>query len=183
MFSCVRDASAQDVGDFEFAGDSVLRSTAGIFTMCFCRPGRCDRSLDFRASLGFFTASGPFQLKTVCRQGQECTWQLLGIGLNDGDRLVFRNHDCQALSNETTHFQIFMNLQEPVTVEDGKDGNGLIVNLGVIPFGAKPGPGTYQICWCPANLPCESAAGFRASAGDLHIDCPPGHDIVFCGGS
>ena len=162
----------QDDGDFEFAGDPTLRSTAGIFTMCFCRPGRCSASSDFRASLGFFTARGPFQPTTACQQGQICTWQLLGIGLHVGDRLVFRDHSCQAWTNGTQPFEIFMGLQEPVIVKD--EGNGLEVDLGGLPFGARPGPGTYQICWCPWELPCTSAADFRASAGHLQIECPPG---------
>ena len=168
--------SNQEAGDFEFGGH-ILTSTAGIFSMCFCRPGRCDNYLDFRASLGFFTARRPFQVKTVCHQGQPCDWELLGIGLTVGDRLVFRDHSCSSWSNEAEPFQVFMELEEPVKVRG--DGNGLQVDLGVLPFTAKPGPGAYQICWCPSDLPCTSAAEFRASAGDLHIGCQPGLDL-FC---
>eukprot|EP00438_Fugacium_kawagutii_P028600 Skav226692 [mRNA] locus=scaffold3971:163350:175064:- [translate_table: standard] len=164
------------------AGDQIMLRTD-------CETGTCTSPLDFKASLGFFTAHGPFQVKTVCLQGHLCTWQLLGIGLTAGDRLVFRDHGCQAwsLSNTSTtpstpstasnalstlNFQMFMESPEPVATKL-KDG-ALQVDLGILPFGAKPGPGTYQICWCPSHLPCTSPQDYRSSAGDLQIDCPPG---------
>eukprot|EP00438_Fugacium_kawagutii_P003116 Skav207543 [mRNA] locus=scaffold2063:30905:33294:+ [translate_table: standard] len=162
----------QDDGDFVFAGDPTLKSTAGIFTMCFCRPGICAISSDFKASIGFFTARGPFPVKTACLHGQECRWPLLGIGLNVGDRLVFRKHGCQDWNDEklavSTEFQLFMQIPEPLEAKDV--GNGLEVDLGTLPFEGQPGPGVYQICWCPSELDCASADEFRASAGDLQIE-------------
>lgn len=177
------DDTPEEDGDFEFRGNPILQSTAGIFTMCFCR-GNCSSSLDFKASVGFFTARGPFPTKTVCLQGQTCSWQLLGIGLSVGDRLVFRGHSCQAWNDEelgvSNVFQTFMNISEPVEVQE--DGNGLEVDLGTLAFGANPGPGAYQVCWCPAGMDCTSPWEFRASAGELQVDCPPGTmNCLYCG--
>eukprot|EP00438_Fugacium_kawagutii_P036176 Skav232963 [mRNA] locus=scaffold1735:114132:114884:- [translate_table: standard] len=171
----------QEDGDFEFAGDPILKSTAGIFTMCFCRPGTCAISFDFKAALGFFTARGPFPVKTVCLEGHECSWPLLGIGLNVGDRLVFRKHGCQDWNDEeqtvSKEFQLFMQIPEPFEAKDR--GNGLEVDLGTLPYEGQPGPGVYQICWCPSESDCALADKFRASAGDLQIECAPGLDGGF----
>ena len=175
FLSCHPKLLCQENGDFDFVGESsLLWSAVGIFTMCFCRPSleNCTHALDFRASLGLFTTKGPFYVTRVCEQGRPCAVQLVGIGLNVGDRLVFRNHSCQSWSYQGVAFQVFMELPEPLRVKD--DGNGLEVDLGTLPFGSKPGPGIYRICWCPADLLCTSASDFRGAAGELQIHCPPG---------
>ena len=118
------------------------------------------------------TASGPFVRSTICDLGSACVVSLSGVGLTAGDLLWVADGTCgTAVGVEQKGFP---DLQNPIVVEEGADG--LTVNLGTLPFGALPG--TYQLCWCPQSANCSSTALFRAPAGMLQTNCPPGSFAV-----
>ena len=169
---------SSDGTNFAFAGDGekILLSVPGIFRICFCRPftgiEACDSSTGFTARVGLMTASGPFARSTICDLGSACAVSLSGVGLTAGDLLWVADGTCgTAVGVEQKGFP---DLQNPIVVEEGADG--LTVNLGTLPFGALPG--TYQLCWCPQSADCSSTALFRAPAGTLQTNCPPGSFAV-----
>ena len=165
---------SSDGTNFAFAGDGakILLSVPGIFRICFCRPitgvDACDSSIGFTARVGLMTASGPFARTTICYVGSKCTVSLSGVGLTGGDLLWIADEECG--SAEGIEKKGFVDLHNPIAVQEGADG--FTVNLGTLPFKALPG--LYQMCWCPQDAICSSTALFRAPAGSLQADCPPG---------
>lgn len=165
---------SSDGTNFAFAGNGakILLSVPGIFRICFCRPitgvDACDSSIGFTARVGLMTASGPFAQTTICYVGGKCTVSLSGVGLTAGDLLWIADGECG--SAEGIEKKGFVDLQNPIAVQEG--AGGFTVNLGTLPFKALPG--LYRMCWCPQNAICSSTALFRAPAGSLQADCPPG---------
>ncbi|CAK9031780.1 unnamed protein product [Durusdinium trenchii] len=164
---------SSDGSDFTFldGGDQILLSVPGIFRICFCRPGLgevCDSSSGFKARVGLMTASGPFVRSTTCELGSSCTISLTGIGLSIGDQLWLAQGACG--SSEGLGPKGFEALTVPIPVVEGSVG--FEVNLGTLPFSALPG--VYQLCWCPVSADCSRVELFRAPAGSLQADCPPG---------
>ncbi|CAL1160422.1 unnamed protein product [Cladocopium goreaui] len=161
-----------DGNNFAFVGNvsSVILSVAGIFRICFCRPAgdTCGTAVGFQARVGLMTASGPFDSTTECQLGSNCTVDMSGIGLDVGDQLFFTSGTCGS-SNALSELG-FTQLQDPVPLE--QSASGLQVLLGELPISANPG--LYSICWCPKSAACTSPALFRAPAGLLQVDCPPG---------
>lgn len=165
--------NTSDGANFIFinAADYILLSVPGIFRLCFCRPSStesCGSSAGFIARVGLMTASGPFVRASVCILSSNCTIELSGVGLLAGDQLWVAQGQCGAAQEIVS--KGFTNLAAPLPVEDG--ANGLVVNLGVLPFEALPD--VYQLCWCPSSADCTSNSSFRAPAGSLQTDCPPG---------
>ena len=84
----------KDKGTFQFKEDGtslILNSIPGVFRLCFCRPAddlACNVSSDFKASVGLFTARGPFDPLRRCVIGQACEYQLSGVGLDQSDSLI-----------------------------------------------------------------------------------------------
>ena len=162
-----------DGSNFAFVGDvsSVVLSVPGIFRICFCRPAAgnsCDTVGGFQARVGLMTASGPFEQTTQCELGSNCTVDVSGIGLDVGDQLFFTSTTCG--SSDALSQLGYTKLQDPLLVEAGT--SSLQVVLGELPLSAIPG--LYSICWCPKSASCENPVLFRAPAGHLQTDCPPG---------
>ena len=167
-----------DGTDFAFAGDGakILLSVPGIFRICFCRPitgiEACDSSSGFKARVGLMTASGPFVQSRICDLGSGCVVTLSGVGLAAGDQLWVADGECGQAASVAQ--KGFVDLENPMVVQEST--SGLTVDLGTLPFGALPG--TYQLCWCPQTADCSSTALFRAPAGSLQTNCPPGSFAV-----
>eukprot|EP00438_Fugacium_kawagutii_P024218 Skav223079 [mRNA] locus=scaffold419:229465:230766:+ [translate_table: standard] len=163
-----------DASNFAFAGagDNILLSVPGIFRICFCRPiidaEACDSSSGFRARVGLMTARGPFAQTTICDLGDACVVSLFGIGLTPADHLWVADGVCGSASGVAQ--KGFADLENPIMLEE--DVDGFTVTLGTLPFEAFPG--SYQLCWCPGSVDCSSTSLFRAPAGTLQADCPPG---------
>ena len=162
-----------DGSNFAFVGDvsSVVLSVPGIFRICFCRPANgntCGSPEGFQARVGLMTASGPFEQTTVCQLGSNCTVEVSGIGLEVGDQLFFTHSACG--SSESLSQRGFTSLKDPLQLEDS--GSSLQVSLGELPLSANPGD--YYVCWCPKSAACTTPSLFRAPAGQLEANCPPG---------
>ena len=162
----------QDRTAFEFLGPSKpLLSPAGIFRLCFCRANAhaCDGPGAFRAPLGLMTAAGPFQQTTTCRVREVCTLEISGIDLHPMDALIVTQAGCNNVS--TAGIPGFPFLQQPLRLE--AEGSTVLAVMGDLPKTTTPG--TYDLCWCPRASFCTSAASFRATSGQLRIECPPGY--------
>ena len=156
---------------FNFIESSLLLSPPGIFRLCFCRQSGevvCETPQAFRAPLGLMTAAGPFQQTTTCIVGGSCTVQLSGIDLHPEDVLLVSETLCEAVASFTSKG---LRLKQPLSLQ--AEGAALQALLGSLPPDTTPG--TYQLCWCPANHACTSPASFRAAAGQLQLNCPEGH--------
>ena len=166
------DFLTQDADGFRFLGSSseVLQSSAGIFRLCFCRPlhTSCDQPADFKASIGFITARGPFEQTAPCTVGSSCIIELSGMGLAENDSLVVTSSKCSE-SIQLADLRNLTLLQQPMRIY--LENAALRSTLGEIPWEALPG--VYQLCWCPQHLGC-SLSSFRAAAGHLQVTCPQG---------
>ena len=166
----------EDGAAFQFQGASnLLRSPAGIFRLCFCRPtadAACDGAAAFRAPFGLMTAAGPFQQTTTCTVGSTCTLDLYGIGLHAGDALIVIEGSCGATAGAAN----LANFMPDQALRLQEEGQALQASFGSIP--RETTPGTYGLCWCPGALDCTSALSFRAAAGQVQIDCPEGHFLA-----
>ena len=160
-----------DGSNFAFEGvSSVVLSVPGIFRICFCRPANgntCGAPEGFQARVGLMTASGPFEQTTVCQLGSNCTVEVSGIGLEVGDQLFFTHSACG--SSDSLSQKGFTSLKDPLQLEFS---GSLQVSLGELPLSANPG--LYYVCWCPKSAACTTPSLFRAPAGQLEANCPPG---------
>eukprot|EP00435_Cladocopium_sp_Y103_P034368 s881_g8.t2 len=174
------------------------------YLLCWCgsrgSSTACADPMDYVVYAGRLSILGPStNQEKGCAVGQQCEITgVLGASVVPGDKLMILS-DCgrgnailgfpaQGIldSSDGTNFAFadgekillsvpgFPDLQNPIVVEEGADG--LTVNLGTLPFGALPG--TYQLCWCPQSADCSSTALFRAPAGSLQTNCPPGSFAV-----
>lgn len=160
-----------DGRDFYFQGtDHVLLSVPGIYRLCFCRPGvtSCLTPADFTARVGFTTVSGPFEQTTVCDLGGNCTIPFFGVGLQEGDRLALTRGACG--TGIGLGERGYPELQEPLTLMNGVSGPQ--VELGELPAAAHPG--LFSICWSTKDANGTQPGDFKANAGQLQVDCPPG---------
>ncbi|CAE7627267.1 ANKRD50, partial [Symbiodinium sp. CCMP2456] len=167
--------------DFHFLGEArFLTSLPGIYRICYCRPqaddptkeaDSCKGPSSYKAAVGLMTVNGPLQTTTTCALGSACEVTIQGIDLAAGDAIMIVDGPCgeggglEALG--------FPDLETSVTLQSGD--SGYLANLGNIPTAASPG--VYTICWCPvANASdCRARRQFRATAGELHVTCPPGY--------
>lgn len=165
--------------DFDFLGEARwLTSLPGIYRICYCRPRAddptkevdpCKVPTSFKAAVGLMTVNGPLQTTTTCALGSSCEVTIQGIDLAAGDAIMIVDGPCgeggglEALG--------FPDLETSVTLQSGD--SGYLANLGNIPTAASPG--VYTICWCPLASSCRARSAFRATAGELHVTCPPGY--------
>ncbi|CAE7779820.1 gefF [Symbiodinium sp. CCMP2592] len=163
---------AEDRAMFQFQGESnLLLSPAGIYRLCFCRPTaeeECETATAFRAPVGLMTASGPFRQTSTCSVGSNCTLELSGIYLQEGDAMIVTEGTCD---NSAGNIRDFMSLKQPFYFQ--RNGKALQVSMGKLPKSTVAG--NYMLCWCPRLHACTSTSSFRAAAGQLQIDCPQGH--------
>ena len=161
----------QDRATFQFQGESnLLLSPAGIYRLCFCRPTadeECETATAFRAPVGYMTASGPFRQTSTCSVGSNCTLELSGIYLQEGDAMIVIEGACE---NSAGNISDFMSLKQPFYFQ--RSGKALQVSVGKLPESTIVA--TYRLCWCARLHGCTSASSFRAASGHLQIDCPKG---------
>ncbi|CAE7548498.1 SVEP1 [Symbiodinium necroappetens] len=170
----------RDNGGFELLGDGeVLQPRVGIYRLCFCREsseiGACSEASAFAAPVGLLTVTGPFSQMNTCVLGSTCILQLLGTGLAVNDKLALtRQSGCDALMGDFVSLQGYSTPKEPILLR--REGDLWHADVGQIPSNAVPG--TYKICWCPAEASCEALISFRAEAGHLQLECPRGFFLM-----
>ncbi|CAE7705350.1 SCUBE1, partial [Symbiodinium necroappetens] len=127
----------------------------------------CETATAFRAPVGLMTASGPFRQTSTCSVGSNCTLELSGIYLQEGDAMIVIEGACE---NSAGNINDFMSLKQPFYFQ--RSGEALQVSMGKLPKSTIAA--TYRLCWCPRLHGCTSASSFRAASGQLQIDCPKG---------
>ncbi|CAE7458020.1 dbo [Symbiodinium sp. CCMP2592] len=174
-------AKAVDDGGFELLGTDgeVLQPRVGIYRLCFCREGSeigaCSEPAAFAAPVGLLTVNGPFSQMNTCVLGSTCTLQLSGTGLAVNDKLALtKQSGCDALVGDFVSLQGYSTPKEPIRLR--REGDVWHADVGKIPSRAVPG--TYKICWCPAEASCEALTSFRAEAGTLQLECPRGFFLM-----
>ncbi|CAE7249789.1 Svep1, partial [Symbiodinium natans] len=170
-------AETNDGLNFHFGDNSttnsteILLSVPGIFRMCYCRTSAedfCRDPVDFQARLGLLTVKGPFVQSTTCQLDNDCIIEVRGVEVAVEDQMLVTADSCgQPLAMDEWGFA---GLQRLLPLRSGPDG--LQLQLGRLPASATPG--TYRLCWCPGDAFCTVPEDFKASGGEIHMDCPSG---------
>jgi len=170
--------------DFVFEPDdgrSYVDAAAGVYKLCFCRPGGAyscsgdngNELSGFYGSAGFLTIKGPHRSNVVeCQLNATCTIHLDGVGLSDGDQLLSLL-DCG-------HGPELESRGLPTTpVNASRLGNSYTLGFLAVDRVQIDIKGT-RLCWCPhgSDVNCTQPDHFRAFAGLLKLGCPVGYYLV-----
>ncbi|CAK9109826.1 Alpha-agarase [Durusdinium trenchii] len=146
-------------GKIAMWGREAMTSAGGQYRMCWCsRLSRCSESTDFVTDMGSLVIVGPtpLHLERTCLAGFDCTIDLAGKYLSNGDQMLL-SETCGVASSPVPAFQAVH----------------LTVTLG---FGALVSwdndlemPGSYRLCWCSTESPCLVAEDFKTDVGMLTV--------------
>eukprot|EP00929_Paragymnodinium_shiwhaense_P056779 TRINITY_DN2842_c0_g1_i1.p1 TRINITY_DN2842_c0_g1~~TRINITY_DN2842_c0_g1_i1.p1 ORF type:complete len:3578 (-),score=754.01 TRINITY_DN2842_c0_g1_i1:180-9467(-) len=187
----------QDVatGQFVFEGeaDGILLAAAGDYRLCFCRgappftgemqDARSDVSL---AGVGVLSIRGPSGGgRFRCKAGAECSVELAGSNLVDGDAVLLLP-TCGGQGWPSTP-----GIPAMATVATNSTGvphSRQTFSFGLLDLAElRLGEHALRLCWCPGGSGvgaeeqaggCSRAEKFRVDVGSLEIVCPEGYFLV-----
>ncbi|CEM19977.1 unnamed protein product [Vitrella brassicaformis CCMP3155] len=142
--------------------------------------GPCDYEEDyarFETSAGMLIVNGPTYGNSSCVAGHQCSMNVTGMGLADGDMIVVSGDDCSVSTGVKDLFTAD-DLYDKATAS----GGGELYDFGRALYASST---AFYLCWCPQEFGCDPEAeggleNFTIHAGNLTISGPDKAAAITC---